>query len=778
VSFRITNQKNSQPDQNKHFNHYKRLFLHNTWFIVPVAAFFFTLWIIFIYRYGIIRPVLKATSVLQFDNPDNISAVTERVPLQADTRAVLIKSRSFLEQVAQDLSLRLRTGRNIRSEIFDSVRVASDAPEGDYEMKISDTTFTLMYREPESKGQFTTLLSGNLADLKHVKINNISLYWSNTFYQAPYSFAFTVTPLQEAVNSILDNLKVDINGIEYDILSITMQGKDKYLISTIANTIADKFVYTHSMTKKMRRDTILTILEKQLNAAKRDMLNAESSLKKYREQYPTLGMDKAFSTPVELLELKESKAEMQSTIAEGKDLIKRFSLANDTARTGLMSEIVSFLNRYQAATAQGLQTELINLTSETALLKERYSPHHPEVQKNQKNLNILGKKMTDALSVLLTQLERKRDELNNKIISMSKEINNLPSRELEMYNLQRRYDVNSQIYSIVLQKYNEARLAETVLSGDVHVVDHAAPPDVKTDPKVKVLLFTLGFFFSFCAGMGPVLLLDAIKKTVHTTEDLRRLIDLPVLESIPVKGKWLKSTSEVWIDNVDKKIREFQEETYRSLRTKILLKLHDQIPKRLLITSLGTDEGKSFTAIHLGLALSQLEKPTLLIDADLHKGTLHNYLNISGEQGLSEYLSSDRALDADLFKQTVQTTQFPNLCCISNGKHDQNAHYLLNSDRFRCLVDFASTVFEIIIIDTPPFAVVTDALSMQEIVSNYLIVVRSRKTNVAELNKKIGEFSGFREKILGIILNGASYKRMEYYHYTNYRTKKDIKSKI
>jgi tyrosine-protein kinase Etk/Wzc len=721
--------------------------------------------------------VLQATSVLQFDNPDNISAVTERVPLQADTRAVLIKSRSFLEEVAQDLSLRLRTGRNIRSDIFDSVKVTANAPEGEYVMKVSDTTFSLKYREPESKGQFTTLLSGLLVDLENVKINNISLYWSKTFYQAPFSFEFTVTPLQDAVNSILDNLKVDINGVEYDILSITMQGKDKYLISTIANTIADKFVYTHSMTKKMRRDTILAILEKQLNAAKKDMLIAESSLRKYREQYPTLGMENAFSTPVELIELKESKAEMQSTIAEGKDLILRFSRANDTARTGIMSEIVSFLNRYQAATAEGLQNELIDLTSESEVLKERYSPLHPEVRKNLRNLNVLGKKMIDALSVLLTQLKRKDDELNSKITSMSKEINSLPSRELEMYNLQRRYDVNSQIYSIVLQKYNEARLTETVLSGDVHVVDHAAPPDTKTDPKVQILLFTLGLFFSFCAGMGPVLLLDAIKKTVHTTEDLRRLIDLPILESIPIKGKWLKSTSEVWLNNVDKKIREFQEETYRSLRTKILLKLQDQIPKRLLVTSLGTDEGKSFTTIHLGIALSQLEKPTLLIDADLHKGTLHNYLNISSEQGLSEYLTSDRALDADFFKQTIQTTQFPNLCCISNGKHDQNAHYLLNSDRFRCLVDFASNCFEVILIDTPPFAVVTDALSMQEIVSNYLIVVRSRKTNVAELNKKIGEFSGFREKILGIILNGAPYRRMEYYHYTNYRTRKDPKSK-
>jgi capsular exopolysaccharide synthesis family protein len=740
-------------------------------------AVFLTLWMVFIHRYGIITPVLKATSVLQFDNPDDLSAVTERVPLQADTRAALIKSHSFLEQVAQDVSLRVRTGRYVRSVIFDSVYVSESAPSGEFKMQITDSSFNLSGRAFGSNSTFSTVLSGQLSDLQDLSFNNISLYWSEQYNQKPFSFSFKITPLKDAVNYILDNLKIDISGTKQDILFITMQGKDKDLISTIANTIADKFVYTHSLTKKIRRDTILTILEKQLFTAKKDMLTAEAALRKFREQYPTLGLDNAFTTPVEILTLKESEAELNSTLKEGRELLTRYSSVNDSGRTGLMSEMVSFLNRYQTATAQGLQNELILLMSETATLKERYSPHHPDVKRNLRNLELLGDKITNALSALLNDLDRKSNEINDKVGKMNQEINNLPSRQLQLFNLQRRYEVYTEIYSSVLTRYNEARLAESVVSGDVHVVDHAAPPDEDPDIKVVTLIFAIGLFFGFSAGFGPVLALDSIKKTVHTSEDLRHLTELPVLESIPVKGKWHKSATDVLLEKVDDKILEFHEETYRSLRTKILLKLHNQTPKRLLVTSLGTDEGKSFTTTHLGIALSQLGKPTLLIDADLHKGTLHSFLNISSKQGLSEYLTSDKALDSEVFKQTVQTTKFPYLCCITNGEHDQNAHYLLNSDRFRCLLDFASNMFEMILIDTPPFAVVTDALSMQEIVSNYLIVVRSKKTNISELNKKIEEFAGFRKKILGVILNGASYKRMEYYHYTSYRSKKEHRSK-
>jgi capsular exopolysaccharide synthesis family protein len=644
-------------------------------------------------------------------------------------------------------------------------------------MKVNDSAYTLLYRASGSDSSYSGVDSGKISELQDITFNNISLIWDEKYHQAPFSFSFRVVPLIDAVTWIIDNLKIGISGTELDIMTITMQGKDKNLICEIANSIADKFVSAHSFTKKVRRDTILSILEKQLLTAKKDMLNAEASLRRFREQYPTLGLDNAFTPPVEIMDLKASNAEIQSTLKEGRGLLRRYQTVNDTGRTGLMSEMVSFLNRYQTATAQGLQSELTMLINEATDIKGRYSPHHPEIKKNRRNLEVLGGKITNALSDLLIDLERRSNEIDDKIGKMNQEISSLPSKQLQLFNLQRRYEVNTEIYTSVLTRYNEARLAEAVVSGDVHVVDHAVPPDEKPDVKVLVLLFTIGIFMGLSTGYGPVLLLDSIKKTVHTSEDLHRMTKLPVLESIPVKGRWLRSASDVWLEKVDNRIREFHEETYRSLRTKILLKLHDQTPRRLLVTSLGTDEGKSFTTVHLGIALSQLEKPTLLIDADLHKGTLHSFLNISSKQGLSEYLTSDKAIDTELFKQTVQTTKYPYLCCISNGKQDQNAHYLLNSDRFRLLLDFASSMFETILIDTPPFAVVTDALSMQEIVSNYLIVVRSRKTNVEELNRKIEEFAGFRKKILGVVLNGASYKRMEYYHYTSYRSKKGNRSR-
>ncbi|HEX2959665.1 MAG TPA: polysaccharide biosynthesis tyrosine autokinase [Chitinispirillaceae bacterium] len=770
MSYRINTQ--DYEDTKKQFNRYKNLLLRKAWFIIPVSLGILTLWMMFIYRYGFMTPVLQATSVLQFDNPDDISAVTERVPLQSDTRAALIKSRTFLQQVAQDISARLQTGRFIRSEIFDSIDVAEDAPDGEFLFRVTDSSYSLLYRTFDSEKPFSVIFSGLIKDLKNISFNKIVLNWTDAFYQAPYTFSFSIIPMRDAVNAIIDKLKIETSGLKGDILSITIKGKDKELITVIANSIADKFVDAYLLTKKTRRDTILNILQKQLLTAKNDMLNAEAALRNYRQQHPTLGMDDAFSTPVEIVSLKESAEEIKSTRQEGIELLRRYASVSDSSRTGVMAEMLSFLNRFKTATAEGLQNEFNSLTNEALNLKERYSPHHPEVKRNVRNLEQLGTKITNSLSLLIEQLERKKQEINHKIAQMSKDINNLPSRELQLYNLQRKYEVNSEIYSLVLTKYNEARLAKAVESGEIHVVDHASPPDEEADPKVIILLFSLGLFFGFSAGIGPVLLMDSFRKTVYSSEDLHRMTDLTVLESIPVKGKWCRNPSDAWLENIDDKIRDFHEETCRSLRTKILLQLHDQIPKRLLVTSLGTDEGKSFTAIHLGIALSQLEKPTLLIDADLHKGKLHDYLKVPAEGGLSEYLTSDKAIDAESFKQAVKKTNYPYLCCISNGKHDPKAHHLLNSDRLRSLIDFASNVFEVILIDTPPFAVVTDALSMQEIVSSYLIVVRSGKTNVTQLNKKIEEFSGFREKILGVILNGAPYKRMEYYYYTSYRTKK------
>ena len=222
---------------------------------------------------------------------------------------------------------------------------------------------------------------------------------------------------------------------------------------------------------------------------------------------------------------------------------------------------------------------------------------HPIVTQHREDVRNFGTKVTSALYDLMNQLSRRISENNTRIDKINSEIAKLPSKELHLSNLQRKYEVNSEIYANVLTRYNEAKIARAMEVGDVYVVDLAVVPEGSSDPKALFVLVGMGLFLGLLAGVGPVLVVDFFDQTARTEKDLRRMTDLLILEAVPVKGCWGKGRGTIEEKCIDTKLvapdysQNYVDETYRSLRTKILLSLHEEKRKRIIITSLNMGEG-------------------------------------------------------------------------------------------------------------------------------------------------------------------------------------------
>jgi tyrosine-protein kinase Etk/Wzc len=437
--------------------------------------------------------------------------------------------------------------------------------------------------------------------------------------------------------------------------------------------------------------------------------------------------------------------------------------------------MISFLNRYQTGTAEALGSELQGLIEESRRLRDQYSPMHPIVTQHRDDVRNFGTKVTSALYDLMNQISRKISENNTRIDKINSEIAKLPSKELHLSNLQRKYEVNSEIYASVLTRYNEAKIARAMEVGDVYVVDLAVVPEGSSDPKALFVLVGMGLLLGLLTGVGPVLVVDFFDQTARTEKDLRRMTDLLILEAVPIKGCWGKGKGTIEEKCVDSKLvaadysQNYVDETYRSLRTKILLSLHEEKRKRIIITSLNMGEGKSFTAANLAITMAQQRIPTLLLDGDLRRGIQHLHFGLEKQPGLSNILSDSSPLSASYLQPSIQSTHINYLSIIGSGSTVPNSAELINSLRFRELLDILSDNFEIIIMDTPPVAVTTDAVGVQDIIHKYMFVVRAGHTNIAELNRKIKEFPGLHKKVLGLIFNGAPYRRTEYYQYASYK---------
>lgn len=208
-------------------------------------------------------------------------------------------------------------------------------------------------------------------------------------------------------------------------------------------------------------------------------------------------------------------------------------------------------------------------------------------------------------------------------------------------------------------------------------------------------------------------------------------------------------------------------EAFKSLRSNILFCGKDI--KTILVTSTHENEGKSTIATELSKSLSDIDKRTLLIDADMRKSVIlrHN-LKSQGISGLSELLSGQAELHEVLFE-----TQIPHFNVIFSGRFPPNPVELLNSDAFKELIEFASANYDYIVVDTPPLAPVIDASVISTYCDGAVLVIANGKTRINEAHAAIEQLKKSNSKILGAVLNqtdskgkftGGYYKKSSYYY--------------
>lgn len=217
------------------------------------------------------------------------------------------------------------------------------------------------------------------------------------------------------------------------------------------------------------------------------------------------------------------------------------------------------------------------------------------------------------------------------------------------------------------------------------------------------------------------------------------------------------------------------EESYKSIRTNIMLSVIKNGCKTIVVSSSNAGEGKTTTSINLAISLSQADRRVLLIDGDLRKPKIHHYFSIPNAPGLTNFLSdvaNNKSRNADLFN-TVHPTEIANLSIITSGSIPPNPAEILGSELMSEFLKEISKHFDYIIIDTPPINVVSDALPVVRMSDGIIVVVKSNSSTHPELAKTIEALRFIQANILGFVVNfaenkGGRYSKKYNYNYTAY----------
>lgn len=341
-------------------------------------------------------------------------------------------------------------------------------------------------------------------------------------------------------------------------------------------------------------------------------------------------------------------------------------------------------------------------------------------------------------------------------------------------------DPNTVIIAISVQDQSSvqaAAIAQAVASSLVQVVDALEKPSQGSTPSpVKLSIVTpatapaepsapnvqrnllLGLLCGLAGGIGVAVLRALLDTRLRGEADLRRLTDAPVLGGISFDSDATKKP--LLTQTAPQSPRA---ESFRQLRTNLQFAHVSHESKTVLVTSSLPGEGKSTTATNLAIALAQAGQTVALIDADLRRPMIAEYLGLERGAGLTTALIGKAELN-DL----LQPWGSDNLYVLTSGQVPPNPSELLGSDKMKQLISRMESAFDAVVIDAPPLLPVTDAAVLAQQVGGVVLVIGSQKVRTTDVEKSLAALEMVEADLLGVVLNRLPSKGPDAYAYSYY----------
>ena len=392
-----------------------------------------------------------------------------------------------------------------------------------------------------------------------------------------------------------------------------------------------------------------------------------------------------------------------------------------------------------------LETQKSELEQRVAEASAKYTAEHPVMQ----------------------QMQAQVAAINKRIAALNGTLKRLPELQRQYLQLFREIEVKQQLYTGLLNSYQQLQISKAGEIGNVRIIDTAVEPIKPIAPK-KLQILVLALFLGAFLGTLLALLRNMLRSGIKDSSQIENELDLPVYATVPrstiqeSRVQLLKKKKNIPILAV-KNSDDIAIESLRSMRTAIHFALSSAKNNIIMISGPAPELGKSFISINLATILAQSQKRVLLIDADLRRGYIHKYLNYDAQPGLAEYLNGQQPLES-----IVRSTEVENLSIMSRGKSPSNPSDLLGTAKFAEMLQDLSSQYDHILIDTPPVLAVTDGIIISQYAGVNLVIARYAKTQIKELELTINRFEQAGVKVNGFILNDIQREAGSYGYGYNY----------
>ncbi|MEA5512455.1 GumC family protein [Nodularia sp. UHCC 0506] len=605
--------------------------------------------------------------------------------------------------------------------------------------------------------------------------------------------------------------KLDLNIIGgTDVLQITYKSSNPEEAAVVVNSVMNVYLENDILTNRTDAEATRQFMARQLPQTQAAVRNAEVALSRFKQENNIVDLTEEARSAVTIIagldtEINTFQAALNEATAQSNELRKKVGL--DSPQAIAMSSLS------QSPAVQGVLTQYQEMERQLATERSRFSEEHPTILDQETRKNNLKTLLQQQINQMLNEhttvppsllqigelkqgliadfvrsevqrmgLTQRLTSLSNSRAAYEQRAKNIPQLEKTQRELQRTLDITQSTYQNLLRKIQELQVAENKNTANARIIAQAIVPE-KLVLKNKIIVVAHSVIFGAFLSTTTVLVVEIKDKSLKTVQEIRQVFGYTLLGIIPTSPVSHNAMSlyphntESITPTIAVRDRPYSltSEMYRMLQANLKFLSSDKQLKTIVVTSSVPKEGKSSVSANLALAISQLGRKVLLIDADMRVPSQQKIWELSNTAGLSDVLVGQSQFNETVYRVTHY------LDVLTAGIRPPNPLALLDSECMALLIQYFSEHYDIVIIDSPPLLLAADALTLSQMSDGILLVAspgvidNSSADTVQEMLERCGY------NVLGLVINGLIDKNelsRHFYHANEYFSTENIPQEV
>jgi tyrosine-protein kinase Etk/Wzc len=664
----------------------------------------------------------KKSEIPDLGGISNTPDRTNTSRIQSET--IVLQSTQLLENAIKNLDYRISfyiVGRvlNRTNELYPQKPLDVEL------IKFDSLNFyhDLITFKPVNKNTFSLSYKNSGKDSQKVFYYNVPFTIGPTAFSIKYPgnlpntavYLFKLNSVDDFVGRIRNGLHTNETAKNSNIISLQETDSNPQFAADALNAIMKEYLNYDRNQRTQSASQMIQFIDTQLQFLSGEVKGSENSIEQYKQNKKI--MDVASASELAFGKVKELETQrsllniqllaidqLKQEIIKGKDNLN-LNFTMDGVVDQQLGEFITNLNTL--------------ILEKNSLSKTYINNSHPIQEINQQILQIKSDAL-NSLNASRTLVENKIKYTNDQLAPVNRQIADLPVAQRDLVSLQRDFEINDKVYSFLSEKKLDAQISSAGILPGASIVDLAQPNFGPVSPDEHGI-HRSALIFGLIIGLGLIILIRVLNPYIYDKETVESLTTIPI---IGVIRKFPEEIDEFSTQILAiSKPKSIFAESVRSVRTNLSFLASEKKSKVICITSEVAGEGKSFVAVNLSSTLSLIDKKVILIAADLRRSKLHKTFHVVNDLGLSNYLAHQCNIQ-DIIMHSNQE----NLDFIISGPVPPNPSELLHTERMIALITELRLTYDIIMIDTAPIGLVSDAIPLIRMSDINLFVIRSGKS--------------------------------------------------